>query len=163
MSFTLDSFRPFHTRRMKEFDSGADKAGKPSETAAPRSASQLDDDTAKAYRADDPAFKVNPFVSSTGASPFASRPTAASPSSPASSSSSSSSSSDPFGIPLPSSSSGALKEGSEFEREPWWAFIKQITPAQIFIVFSFTTIIALMIGTFYVVLMAGGIRMNDDI
>lgn len=63
---------------------------------------------------------------------------------------------------IPSAAPSSLAEGRYDEKEPWWAFIKQITPAQIFIVFSFTTIIGLMLATCYVVFLAGGIRINTD-
>jgi hypothetical protein len=39
--------------------------------------------------------------------------------------------------------------------------IPEVTFAQIFIVLSFTTIIGLMIGTFWVVWNSGGIRFNE--
>eukprot|EP01024_Parvocaulis_polyphysoides_P054988 TRINITY_DN5590_c1_g3_i1.p3 TRINITY_DN5590_c1_g3~~TRINITY_DN5590_c1_g3_i1.p3 ORF type:complete len:179 (-),score=19.27 TRINITY_DN5590_c1_g3_i1:57-593(-) len=45
--------------------------------------------------------------------------------------------------------------------EPWWGFIKQITLGQLVIVVTFTSMISLMFGTFYVVLTSGGISFND--
>jgi hypothetical protein len=41
---------------------------------------------------------------------------------------------------------------------PWW---KRITLTQVVIVLSFTTIILLMIGTFFVVLKMGAVRFNE--
>lgn len=56
----------------------------------------------------------------------------------------------------------SLAEGGEADREAWWKFLTRITPQQLFIVFSFSTIIGLMLATCYVVFLAGGIRINTD-
>lgn len=42
---------------------------------------------------------------------------------------------------------------------PWWS---KITLTQVVIVLSFTTIIGIMIGTFFFVLSTGAIRFNDQ-
>lgn len=58
--------------------------------------------------------------------------------------------------PLPSHP--PLTPPARQDETPWW---KQITVTQLVIVASFTTIIGLMIGTFFFVLSTGAIRMNE--
>jgi hypothetical protein len=55
---------------------------------------------------------------------------------------------------LPACSPAALLQ----DTAPWWS---KVTTTQIVIVLSFTTIIALMISTFFLVLSTGAIRFNE--
>jgi hypothetical protein len=49
-------------------------------------------------------------------------------------------------------------EAAPVDKTEWW---KKITLTQIVIVLSFTTIISLMIATFFFVLNVGAIRLNE--
>lgn len=83
--------------------------------------------------------KMSPFgPTSTASNPFESTPTKRSPL-------------EPKGL-------SPSMEAVPVDSTPWW---KKITLTQVVIVLSFTTIISLMIATFFVVLNMGGIRLNE--
>lgn len=52
-------------------------------------------------------------------------------------------------------------EDMSVDEAPWWSFLQNVTMSQVVIVLSFTTIIALMIGTFNVVFSVGAVHFND--
>ena len=131
---------------------------------------------AAAAAARSPFDNVSPPKSTSPKSPFASSSSAASTSRPSSPFASSSSATNASASPM-APTKPATKAKNPFNEPDAATYgtkpmkvdkpkevkfeIPEVTFAQIFIVLSFTTIIGLMIGTFWVVWNSGGIRFNE--
>lgn len=112
-----------------------------------------------------PAVKKpeSPFGAAEARSPFAPAPGAAATKSPFGGSSAAK---NPFNEP-----DAALYGSKPVKKEPEvkveekksvWESLPKPSLGQVVIVLSFTTIISLMLGTFYVVFQAGGVHFNDS-
>lgn len=112
-----------------------------------------------------PAVKKpeSPFGAAEARSPFAPAPGAAATKSPFGGSSAAK---NPFNEPDAALyGSKPVKKESEVkveEKKSVWESLPKPSLGQVVIVLSFTTIISLMLGTFYVVFQAGGVHFNDS-
>ena len=155
------------------FNQITDRAGKDGPIS---SSSNESSSFAAAAAARSPFDNVSPPKSTSPSSPFASSSSAASTSRPSSPFASSSSATNASASPM-APTKPATKAKNPFNEPDAATYgtkpmkvdkpkevkfeIPEVTFAQIFIVLSFTTIIGLMIGTFWVVWNSGGIRFNE--
>jgi len=105
----------------------------------------------------------SPFGAAEARSPFAPAPGAAATKSPFGGSSAAK---NPFNEPDAAlyGSKPVVKEPEvkAEEKKSVWESMPKPSLGQVVIVLSFTTIISLMLGTFYVVFQAGGVHFNDS-
>ena len=156
------------------FNQITDRAGKDGPISP--SSNESSSSFAAAAAARSPFDNVSPPKSTSPKSPFASSSSAASTSRPSSPFASSSSATNASASPM-APTKPATKAKNPFNEPDAATYgtkpmkvdkpkevkfeIPEVTFAQIFIVLSFTTIIGLMIGTFWVVWNSGGIRFNE--